>query len=135
MVTVGSELCSYVYRNNGIHEFVLADASKAAVDQWLEQLNALYVHASLDEIMLVLADVRRSRMQSMVFAFRRIEKWLAEHPQRPATHYAFLSHPDVVRAIKATFMTLVRSSGESDMARFFSIDRREQAVAWLRATR
>ena len=134
MVTVGSERCSYVYRNNGIHEFILTDASKAAVDEWLEQWSTLLYNASPNETILVLADVRRSSMQSMTHAFRHIEKWLTEHPQSPTTRYAFLSHPEVVRAMKATFITLVRS-GSSDMARFLSGERREQAIAWLRAAR
>lgn len=132
MATVGSRLCLYSHLENGVHEFVLADTSFTAVDEWLNLLNTLYRDASFNQPLLILADVRRSSIQPLTYAFRRIQKWLALHPKHSRTRCAFLSHPDTLAVLKATFVQLIRTGG-TDVVRFFSAGGRDQAIAWLLA--
>ncbi len=130
MAAVESRLCSHTHLENGIHEFVLADTTFAAVEVWLKILNALYVHALSQDRILLLADVRRSSIQPLTYAFRRMQKWLVVHPKRPHTRCAFLTHEDIVYALKAYFAQLVHTGG-TDVVRFFSAEQRDDAVAWL----
>jgi hypothetical protein len=130
MAAVGSRLCSYARLESGVHEFVLADATFTAVDEWLQLLNVLYKEASFNQPMFILADVRRSGIQPLTYAFRRIQKWLAVHPKHSRTRCAFLSHAETLAALKANFSRLIRTGG-ADAVRFFSAEGRDQAITWL----
>ncbi len=120
----------YTQLENGIHQFVFYDSAKGTVDTFFERLEIILATTPHTEIARYILDVsqgsREISLVGMTQRFRRLETQFA-HRARGRT--AVLHKPG---AIMAFFDNFVRTLAPSrDMTRFFSVEKRQEAIAWL----
>ena len=121
--------CTYTHLANGIHEYVLADSSRAAYDEFLVHLDQVFREAPADEILRSLVDFRHG-LPPLQYAFQRTQALLKKYPKRTDfSRVAYLHMPGAVITLVQTFISLFRLKQSSN--RFFTSGQREEAIAWL----
>lgn len=132
--TVDRSGIDYSLLDNGIHQFVFYDSAKATVDAFFQHLEAILTTTPHTEVARYILDVSQGNrdisLVAMTQRFRRLETQL---PHRPRGRTAVLHRP---AAIMSFFDNLVRTLAPSrDKTRFFPVDKRAEAIAWLLSDR
>lgn len=124
--------CEYTRLENGIHQFVFYESSKQAIDDFFRDLEHILVTTPHTETARYLIDItqgsREISLVALVQRFRRLETHI---PHRARGRSAILHKPGlVISAIDSFIRTLAPSR---DVTRFFPVERRDDALAWLLA--
>lgn len=124
--------CRYTLLDNGIHEYVLADSSRAAFDEFLEHSERVSQETNPQEIVLNLIDFRQSGLPPMKYGFQRSQEAVARAKKEgrsiPPTRNACLYNPGMLITLVQTFVNLLNVNA---VGQFFSADERDKAIAWL----
>ncbi len=122
--------CLYHLREDGIHEFTFRTSSKVAIDQFFQQLERILSETPHTETLRYLVDVtggdRQVSLVTMAQRFRRLE---AQLPHRARGRTAILHRSGAPLSFIDGFIRALAPS--RDVTRFFPIQEREAAVAWL----
>lgn len=121
----------YIYTrlDNDIHEIILTEASKKAVDIWMVLLDQIYAEYTAQDTVLILLDWRAG-MQPVGYTFEKLREFMNQYADLPATRTAFLYGKDFLKSLIAT---LIESNKfhERDTVNFFADDQRNAAIQWL----
>ena len=126
-------VCLYSELDNGIHQIVLTESSRQAVDGWIAAVEHIYENAQPNDLVRMLADLRCGA-QPFAYTMLRMRDLLKKYPQRPRARTAFYHDPDflafIVRdLVTATIKTSIGSG--RDAVDFFPSDQYDKAIQWL----
>ncbi len=128
--TAGGKHCAYTLLDSGVHEFVFLESSKAAIEEFFSYLEPILKNTPHDQTARYIVDVtggdREVSIVAMTQRFRRLETSL---PHRARGRSAILHKPNIAITF---FDGLIRALAPTrDVTRFFTADRREEALAWV----
>lgn len=126
--SAGIKACDYERLENGIHYFRFNRASKEALDQHFQILEAELASTSTEAAVRVLLDFRPAGFPPITYAFQKVRAMNRRIPQRPQQRLAFLHHPNALTAVVQNFIRLQRLK---DPAHFFPAEQYDQAITWL----
>ena len=118
---------TYTHHENGIHEFEFTESSRKALDEWYAYIEDFYQGKTEEKTVRVLV-VQRSGQQPLSYAYKRAMELNRRYPDRPQLRYAFLNDSSGIMQLLSVFISMLRSR---DPARYYSISRRDEAIAWL----
>lgn len=124
-------LVEHIEHPNGIHEIHIKAPSKAAIDGWLAIVEDIYDWARPDETLRFLL-VGGSIQQPLRYAFARARDFAAQHPNGPYTRTAVLLEQTLIFSIVAAMARDIPTT-ERNVARVFTTQQRDKAIAWLLA--
>jgi hypothetical protein len=123
--------CEYTVTEDGIHQFVFRDPSKAAIDDFFRKLEYIFQTTPNSGTNRYIVDVTQAgdkdvSLVTNVQRFRRLETLF---PQRPRGRTVILHRP----GLAYTFIdSVIRALAPSrDITRFFPVDKRDEAIAWV----
>ena len=123
--------CTYTYREDGIHEYVLLDTSRAAFDDFLGRTQSISESADPDEVLLNLVDFSNG-LPPVMYSFQRSQEAVAKQKKAghsiPSARNAILYQSGVLISMVQTFVNLLHVDA---VGRFFPVEERDQAIAWL----
>lgn len=129
---VNKPRCEYTRLENGVHQFIFYESSKEAIDDFFRDLEHILVETPHTETARYLIDItqgnREISLTTLVQRFRRLETHI---PHRPRGRSAILHKPGLVLSVIDSFIRALAPS--RDMTRFFPVERRADALAWLLA--
>lgn len=122
------DLCEYVVHENGIHEFIMLDFSRAGVDAFAEKINLMTATALPSSVSAPLLIDSSRGTQPLNYLVKRMREIQQAYPQPDERgKIAMLHQPNIMVAI-VNGMAQVFPKVQ---VRFFRPDEREQAVRWL----
>lgn len=128
---ITTERCQYTPLGNGVHKFIFADPSPAAVDEWIEHLEDLYAHSLPGETMCFLVDSCEVATQPLAYVTQRAREINMRYPQRPGTRTAFLYKTNFLASLARTFIIMLSRVGLDKVQFFPGSNREDDALAWL----
>ena len=121
--------CDYILHDDGIHEFIVRESSTEAADAYLAGLGRIYqLRSDTREPIRVLLDSGGHTLP-LQYTFQRGRELSTKYPNMGTTKTATLTDSAVEARLVDSFMHLMRFPGVR--IRFFSEDRRDEAIAWL----
>lgn len=123
--------CLYTVREGEVNHFVFTTPSQHAVDEWFGYLDALYDITPVHTRVRMLLDLRQSGVLPMTYVMHQGRLWLEAHPARHTVQTAIVHGVDFPLSLAQTYFRLVGVTEGRD-ARFFSANRHEEALQWLR---
>ncbi|MBZ0284623.1 MAG: hypothetical protein K8L97_28050 [Anaerolineae bacterium] len=126
----GGHKCAYTRLENGIHEFVFQDSSKATIDEFFRILEGILTTTPKTETARYIVDVSQSDgVASLVAGAQRFRRMETQMPQRARGRTVVLHTSGGVLGFIDNFVRALAPS--RDITRFFPVDKREEAVEWL----
>lgn len=127
-------LCHHETLDHDIHLFTLQDNTRAAVDDLIEQLDAVVLAAPRDTMFRYIVDMRASGSPSFPYFRKAGQAWVQRRSDLlPPVRTVFLSQPGPVAALGDSFAGLLRRvTGVNWHWRFMVEGDIAAAVAWLR---
>ncbi|MGJ3237416.1 MAG: hypothetical protein ACFE0Q_01795 [Anaerolineae bacterium] len=113
-----------------IHEFVWTSPSREAVDVWLEYNESLYQVSDLTDTLCFIHIVQTMNFPPLSYVVRKARELQMKYPQHSKTRSAILFQSKFFGGFINTMSQLLNRVDE-DQTRFFGIDERDQAIAWL----
>jgi hypothetical protein len=119
--------CTYRRLDNGVHEFVMHESSRAAVDEFIAAIAQMAQSLPPGRSSPSLIDTRVG-LQPLHYSFTRMMKLVQQYPAPDnASRVAMIVQPHVLLQSVATFMRLFPWT----RTRFFTPDHYAEALAWL----
>jgi hypothetical protein len=115
---------------NGIHEFTWTSASREAVDVWMDYNAALYETKAVTDMLRYLHVVQSVNFPPISYVVRKARHLQTKFPEQPNTRSAILFQSRFFGGLINTMSSMLNRK-DKDVTRFFSMDEREEAVAWL----
>jgi hypothetical protein len=128
---VNGSLCTYQRLDNGIHEYVMNQLSRATVDVWFAQIDEVLASVNSTETTRHLIDSRIG-MLPLAYSFRAGQAFYRRHPNRPPSRIVILYSGNFIMSLVLTFINLLPTD-QRDVIRFFAVDKRDAAITWLLA--
>lgn len=128
--TDGQPGCIYHLLDNGIHEFTFRESSREAIDQFFGQLAEILQTTPTTDTLRYLVDItlgdKQVSLTKMSWRFRRLDM---EIPVRARGRTAILHNPGALISFVDGFIRALAPL--KDVTRFFPVDRRDEAIAWV----
>lgn len=126
-----NQLVIYTYEEDTeIHHFVFTQGTRAAVDQWLDHVDAIYER--IDELgtlhVRALVDISNISQPSLPYAYNRAKEIGQKYTTLPPRRFVFIAQQSVFTSMVKTFINLLRSDVEYN---FVPPEKRDDAIAWL----
>jgi 16S rRNA C1402 (ribose-2'-O) methylase RsmI len=122
--------CAYQQLENGIHEFIFYESSRRAIDSFFQQLEKILTATPHHETARYLVDITKGdREVSLVTMTQRFRKLEAQFPHRARGRTVILHKPGLLLAFIDNFIRALAPN--RDATRFFPVDKRAEAIAWL----
>jgi hypothetical protein len=124
------EACSYILHDNGIHEFILMEATRRGVDQLVELINQLYDKTTPDETVYEIIEFRGG-MPPISYAVQRAREQLARYPKMPKLRAVILYDTDLFISFIIPLANVIFSRVNNLNVKYYPKSNREAAIAWL----
>lgn len=131
MTTIHQTPVSYDITPHGIHLMVMHEASRAAVDMWLDHMTDLMyrLHAAgPDAYAPILLDLREPGMMPVGYATHAVRLWAEEYAHPPLVDMAVVYRYGLLASLAVSLSGLTRLP---DGVELFHKGRYEAALAWL----
>lgn len=126
MLTKERTRCIYRVIEPNIHEFVMTEASRAAVDDLIATLDEINAAAVPGEVWYNLMDSSVG-VQPIAYIFGQTRDLMKRYPQQLNTRFALILPPGPL--VKGVEIMLQAFPGVQ--TRIFPSDKRDAAIAWL----
>jgi hypothetical protein len=125
--------CHYgIDHDRGIHQWTWYDFSHQAVDEWLEQLEAVYDRADDGETVRIIHHFQAHRLPSISYIVQRMRQLHQRYPDQPQTRVVVLYHSEIIANCLQMVAGLLDRPG-IDQTRFVASEQYSEALAWLLA--
>jgi len=122
--------CTHHQLDNGIHEFVFREASRAAVDEWFAHLDELTRAMPSDSMLHLLVRSTAAEPLPVTYMIKSAHKWVADNPHVYTARIVFLHRSHFYYPHAKSFIRAWQMSN-GIAVRFYAFDRRDEAVDWL----
>jgi hypothetical protein len=124
---------TYVRHDNGVHEMVLHESSRVAVDAWLNQVEQIWQeHTRSRQPVMIIVDNGVLPQQPLQYAFQRGMQLSRRFSKLPPGRTAFLLNSMGVLSLLDSFLRLMRLNIQY---RYFRLGQREEALHWVQELR
>lgn len=122
---------TYTHTEQDIHEFVFHESSRDATEAFWKRLSELAVESGVDDTYRIVMDVCESGQQPLRYFFSRAGEMARDYPpDTRGTGRIVLIYKDAM--LLGTIESFLRVLNPPKIrVRFFSMDRREEAIQWL----
>ena len=125
-----STCCHYALLDSGIHELTFTVASRAAVDELVVHMNAIYDRTPPRGVARVLVQHCNVGMQPVTYMFQRMREWHARRPVHFSSRAAILVDDTILAwLVDSLLKTILRTAAVE--IRYFDSSDREAAIRWL----
>jgi hypothetical protein len=126
---------NYVKHENEIHEFIFNDITRPTIDVSMDELDKLYREAPKERRVMIIYDFSKSGFPPASYAYRKLQDTLKRHPNRPNARVAIFHNSNgAILGLVQAFSNLIQMSNR-DRIHFFTLNKREEALAWLQASK
>jgi hypothetical protein len=133
MPTALQGLMIYAAHDNGIHECIFVEGSKASVDVLYGHIERNLQQMRPDDLALYLIDgshIRRT--PPIAYIFQRARDFERRYPVKPRSRFAIIFQASTFMSIIDVFVRNMHSfSCQDHQVSFFSESQRDEAVEWL----
>ena len=126
-------LCSYTLLPNAVHEFVFQESSRAAVNQWIDQLVHLLDTAPKASVLPIVVDTRQSGMLPIAYVIQKLRDVYLNSDHRPSMRLAFLPGNNALMVF-VQLLAEIAASNEGRRVEYHQSHTQDEAFAWLLAT-
>ena len=129
--TSTSDLTYTYHTDTGIHAFTFRKSNRAAVDDWLAHMDAIYADKTGADSLAILIDLRQSGTLPLSYIFTRATKWVRQLRVHPQVRLALLNKPgeNILTALSDKFLQTMRL-GHLETANFYG-QADDKALDWL----
>jgi len=123
--------CEYTLTEQGIHQFIFRDPSKEAIDDFFHKLEVIFTTNPNAGTNRYIVDITQAgdKDVSLVTNVQRFRRLDILFPQRPRGRTVILHRPGLAYTFIDSFIRALAPS--RDVTRFFPVDKRDEAVAWV----
>ncbi len=123
------EHCSYRFLDNRIHEFVMKESSRAAVDDFIKALDYITLNTTQREIPIPSLMDSSVGVQPIRYIFGRLKDYMSKNSNttRQSTKFALILPESVLTRSVGGMMSMFPSL----KTRLFTPEERDKAVEWL----
>ena len=129
-IVTEQEHCIYTRLENGVHEFVMLSSKRDAIDVYMAMYEPIYRQLPADGVMYSIVDQSQSGMPPITYLTSAVKRMIDNNPPRRKTCMAIIFSNNMMVALLETVRTLLTKPGYDDV-RFFHVNNRDQAIAWL----
>ena len=129
---VNGSLCSHHLLSNGVHEFSFQVSSRAAVNEWIEQLVPLLNTSLSDGVLPLVVDTRQSGTLPLGYVIGKLRDVYRKYNQPSLLRLAFLSENSALMAF-VQMLAEMAASNETSMIQYHQSQDEGEAIAWLLA--
>ena len=121
----------YILNSNGIHEFIVKQSSRTAVDEIMSVFGELYDSTASDQILRRLFIMQPGvRLPSVAYTIGQTRQLLAKHKKPPKSRNALIYEDSVALSILRPSVRFLPFANAMPLG-FFRTNEREQAITWL----
>lgn len=123
--------CEYMLTEQGIHRFIFRQSTKEAIDDFFRKLEHIFTTTSNANTNRYIVDITQAgeRDVSLVTNVQRFRRLETLFPNRPRGRTVILHRPGLAYSFIDSFIRAIAPS--RDITRFFPVDKRDEAIAWL----
>lgn len=123
--------CEYTLTEQGIHQFVFREPSKAAIDDFFHKLERIFTTTPNAGTNRYIVDITQAGEKdvSLVTNVQRFRRLETLYPQRPRGRTVILHRPGLAYTFIDNFIRAI--APRRDITRFFPVDKRDEAIAWV----
>ena len=121
-------LCVYNQIASGIYHFMFTSSSRAAADEYIDHMTALYQDRGYEPMLRFMIDANLGRLP-LNHLILRLKQLLENFPNRPPTRTAFLANSGMASLLAGMIRLLPMQN--KDKVRFFDPGAQDQAIHWL----
>jgi hypothetical protein len=123
--------CEYTITEQGVHQLIFRESTKEAIDEFFHVLERIFIDTANQATNRYIVDITQAGQKdvslvSNVQRFRRLETLF---PNRPRGRTVILHRPGLAYTFIDSFIRAIAPS--RDITRFFPVDKRDEAVAWV----
>ena len=125
--------CQYRCLENGLHEFVFLSNTRAAVDDYFAILESSRIAwgEGMPDVVRLLIELRQPGMPPVSYMMERYRVFIKAHKDHmPTTRVVYLYRSGFITSLVRSFIGLVSERKHANR-RFFPLEERAQAEAWL----
>ncbi len=125
-------LVEYTYDGvNDIHRIVFLQATREAVEAWVNVMDAIYADVTPENRLRFLFDERPSGPLPLTYSINRGVRWARSLEYHPQARVAFLFPDRMVTSLANSMLGLVQRQMGHLSVRLFDPSQEAQAIAWL----
>lgn len=121
--------CTYAHREDGIHEFVIVEPTRAAIDFWIATLFSIRERDGTIGKMLI--NVPKFGLPALLYMVDSFRKWRNQYPESYGSSTAVVFRSGDSAITVATTFGNMMVSGRNAPLRLFGADEYEAAEKWL----
>jgi hypothetical protein len=125
-----SEVCTYTFHDNGIHEFILLQPTPRGVDELVKRINALYDTTTPGQLLRELIEFRGG-LPPISYAMQRAREQLARYPNMPRIRAVIMYDSNLFISFVMPLANILFSRFNSISVKYMPTTKREAAFAWL----
>jgi hypothetical protein len=114
-----------------VHRIVFLEASREAIEEWVDAMDAIYDCLAPDQPVRFLFDERPSGALPLTYAINRGVRWARTLEHHPPARVAFLFPDRMVAQLANTMLGVVQRQMGHLSVRLFDPSQEAQALAWL----
>jgi hypothetical protein len=114
-----------------VHRIVFLEASREAIEEWVEVMNAIYDRLAPDQPVRFLFDERPSGALPLKYSINRGIHWARTLEHHPPARVGFLFPDRTIAQLANTMLGVVQRQMGHLTVRLFDPSQEAQALAWL----
>lgn len=125
-------LCRYEKLEGDIHKFTFTTGTREAVDEWVKEMNQVYLAEGLDlslGTMRIMVDHSQAGMLPLSYTIKVLDRWLKTMPERRPSRIAAIYGKNVLLSLMDAFTRMLQLQHE--LVRLFPSEQSAEAQAWL----
>jgi hypothetical protein len=131
--TLQTPRCSYVRQVSGVHTFVFQEASRAAVDQWIDYMDDILGTSSLERILGISLDTRQSGAMPLAYMTQRLRDLFSNYDKRPSIRIALISNQGALMLL-IQMLAQITASDDQNVVQYYQASDDDDAARWLLET-
>jgi hypothetical protein len=124
-------LCSYTLLPNAVHEFVFHESSRAAVNQWIDQLAHILDTSPKASVLPIVVDTRQvETLLPVAYLIQKLRDIYLDYNWRPSMRLAFLSGNSSM-IVFVQFLAELAAFSKAKRIEYYQSYSQDEAYAWL----
>jgi len=131
--TLRKPLCLHIRQANSIHSFVFREASRAAVDQWIDYMDDILGTSPFDRPLRISLDTRESGTLPVAYQAQRLHDLFCNYDQRPLMRIALVSNQGALMLL-IQMLAQITASDDQNVIQYYQAVDDADAEGWLLET-
>lgn len=120
------------YPQSEVHHIMYLESSRAAVEEWAQVMNAIYIDLPDDAAVRLMLDERLSGALPLTYAINRGVRWARSMGRLTIkTRLAYMFHDAKIAPLGNAMMAVVQRQIRTLNVRLFAPNQEAEAVQWL----